>query len=981
MRLLSTYRTDRNTRLLFWLTLIAALVVGVAQLVRPLFRPEAGTLVISEFVASNGASLADEDGDFSDWIEIYNPGSRPVNLSGWALTDALDQPDRWTFPNRTLESRQYLVVFASGKDRRPTEAGAPLHTNFKLSKTGEPLALYNRLDGSFADIIRPGYPEQFRDIAYGRRDAALAAESGFGYLLTPTPGRPNNAGSFRAGIVADVTFSRPHGFYAAPLRLELSTQTNGATIYYTLDGRAPSPESGQVYAGPIPITRTTVVRAVAVQPAYLPSPINTQTYIFLDDVLAQPAQPPGFPPTWGFHGEDSVQYGYVNNAPVMADYEMDPEITGDPRIRPLLKEGLTSIPTLSLVTDVQNFAELYANSKERGRAWERPVSVELIHPDGRDGGFQINAGFRIQGQAGRRDYMPKHSFRLFFRGEYGPTQLAYPLFPDSPVTSFNTLVLRGGVNRSFAGRPGRDHRLATYTRDEWARASQIEMSGAGAHGIFVHLYINGLYWGLYNVVERPDASFLSAYLGGQPQEWFSANHNGPVSGSPARFEAFRELAGRGGFDNPEKYAVIKSYVDIPWFIDYIILNWYAGNVDWAHTNWYLGARYPDGLLRLFEWDAETTWDGNGAWLMIGYDDPLNFIKPFFVGLLQNADFRMELADRLYYHLFNNGPLTDANARARWERINQIIDPAIVAESARWGDARYEPPISRDDWLKAREYVLAQMDGNAARLIALARQAGYYPPVDPPVFNRQGGLVPLNFALSITLPPDQAAQDATIYYTTDGSDPRLPVSGEVSPQARVYHAPLVLTTTTHLKARLLAGGSNSPPVWSALNQAIFRVVQGESKLRITEIMYHPAGGDEYEFIELKNTGTAPLSLANLYFEGIDFAFPPTARPLPPGEMVVLARDRAAFAGRYPGVPVAGVYNGQLANGGEEIRVKDRRGNTVLLVAYDDENGWPVSPDGRGDSLVLANPDGDPNEPRNWRASAHLYGSPGADEPER
>jgi hypothetical protein len=97
-------------------------------------------------------------------------------------------------------------------------------------------------------------------------------------------------------------------------------------------------------------------------------------------------------------------------------------------------------------------------------------------------------------------------------------------------------------------------------------------------------------------------------------------------------------------------------------------------------------------------------------------------------------------------------------------------------------------------------------------------------------------------------------------------------------------------------------------------------------------------------------------------------------------VVLVRDPAFFARRYPDVPVAGVYRGKLSNKGETITIKDIDGNIVASVAYDDEDGWPLSPDGRGDSLVLVNPTGDPNDPLNWRASINIYGSPGANEPE-
>jgi hypothetical protein len=147
------------------------------------------------------------------------------------------------------------------------------------------------------------------------------------------------------------------------------------------------------------------------------------------------------------------------------------------------------------------------------------------------------------------------------------------------------------------------------------------------------------------------------------------------------------------------------------------------------------------------------------------------------------------------------------------------------------------------------------------------------------------------------------------------------------------------------------------------------------LRITEIMYNPVGGGDYEFIELQNVGETRLNLANAFFEGIKYTFPATTLPLAPGDFVVLVRNLEAFTERYPGVAVDGVYRGQLSNKGEEITLKDAAGNVVTSVTYDDENGWPISPDGLGDSLVLDHLAGDPDNPLNWRASIELYGSPG------
>ena len=487
--------------------------------------------------------------------------------------------------------------------------------------------------------------------------------------------------------------------------------------------------------------------------------------------------------------------------------------------------------------------------------------------------------------------------------------------------------------------------------------------------MFVHLYINGLYWGLYNVVERPDASFMSSYLGGEKEDWYVVNHSGPVSGSGDRFETLHRLADARGLEDPDKYAEIRQYIDIAQFIDYVILNFYSGNEDWGLTNWYAGIRNPDGKAKYYSWDGELSWI-DGAWL---YSSPpgarIIRTEELIRALMQNPDFKMEFADRIYEHLFHDGALTDANSRARWEKINEPINLAIIAESARWGDVRYEQPISRADWLNAYENVLAQMDGNVEKWIGLVREAGYYPPLDPPTFSRHGGQVTTGFELTM------AAPEGTIYYTTDRSDPRAPVTGTAASSAVLYQSPVVLTTTTHIKARVLVDD-----VWSALREATFRVGEPEERLRITEIMYNPLGGDDYEFIELKNDGDTEVNLSNMSFEGITYFFP-SGTSLPAGEFIVLAKDPTAFAERYPDVAIGGIYQARLSDKGEEITLKDRQGNAFISVPYDDENGWPVSPDGRGDSLVFIDLDGNPRDPENWRASASLYGSPGADDPVR
>lgn len=222
--------TNRVRRVLFWFALLVVLLF-VANLFFPRPRSEAGgDLIINEFVAVNTAGLTDRDGDYSDWIEIYNRSSQPVNLSGWALTDDPQQLEKWTFPNISLDSHHYLVVFASSKDRRSNKAGTELHTNFKLDGAGEFLGLYNVPEGRLMDSLAPHYPEQFNNVSYGRVDD----NSAFNYLAHPTPGAPNDPTLAWTGRTAPASFRIARGFFKRFSAVVLGTNTPGAVIYFAM---------------------------------------------------------------------------------------------------------------------------------------------------------------------------------------------------------------------------------------------------------------------------------------------------------------------------------------------------------------------------------------------------------------------------------------------------------------------------------------------------------------------------------------------------------------------------------------------------------------------------------------------------------------------------------------------------------------------------------------------------------------------------
>ena len=477
------------------------------------FEPSGDQLRITEFLASNNSQRRDANGDYSDWVEIWNPTGSAVDLEGWYLTDE-EGESRWAFPSVTLESGAYLVVHASGTDEVIDEE---IHTSFRLSRSaGGYLGLLDPDGLTVVDEIR--YDERQRsDVSYGRD-----INDQLGYFKRPTPGSGN--GSSIKGFVADTRFSVDRGFYDEAFDLEITTETEGAKILYTLDGSEPeegslfTPDHGEVYSGPVRVDKTTTIRAIALKDGFEATNVDTQSYLFIDDIAEQPVQPEGWPEDWGTNGEVPGR--------VVSDYEMDPRVVENTLPGYSLREALLDIPTLSLVMDRDDFIGrdgIYTNPQSRGDAFEKPCSLELIYPDGEEG-FQVNAGVEVHGNSSRRPWrMQKHSLRVSFKTKYGPSRLNYRFFKHLPIEDFNKIVLRACFTDSWglvSWGPGRYRpNDSQYIRDMWMKWSQRDMGHDTMDGNFMHLYINGLYWGLFNPAEKMEAESMVTHLGGAREDY------------------------------------------------------------------------------------------------------------------------------------------------------------------------------------------------------------------------------------------------------------------------------------------------------------------------------------------------------------------------------------------------------------------------------------------------------------------------------
>jgi len=922
----------------------------------------AADVIIGEFLSAeeNPAGLADEDGELQDWIELFNGTTKAVNLAGWSLTDDPEDPDLWLFPNVTIASGGRLVVFASAKDRRPTSGN--LHTNFKLNNAGEYLALFNNESPRRA-TTEVNYPEQRNDYSYG-----IGADKAWHYFVTPTPGQTNTSATV-AGVIPKLKPSVKRGTFDAPFTLAITNEVAGVTIRYTTDGSQPTASSGSVYSAPLTISKTTVLRAAAFRTDYLPSETLTESYIFLDQVLQQPNNPPGFPVG------ATVEGGYPS------DYEMDPEIVNDPAYASQMKAAMQALPIISIAIKMDDMFGsvngIYTHPLNRGPSWERPCSIEFMAQDGK--GFQSDAGLQIQGNAARDPQkQPKHPMRVVFKGDYGPSKLDFQMFPDSPLTSFDTLVLRADFNNSWLHWDTTQRKRGQRTRDAWMKDSMRAMGNLASHNRYTHLFINGLYWGIYDPTERPDAAFAAEYLGGSKADWDVVNEGAAVDGDMTAYNAMLGITNLG---SATQYDLMRTYLDMPQFIDYMLLHFYVGHEDWGfNKNWYT-MRPRDGSagFKYVPWDGENILGDATINRVSNTDVP----SGLHTKLLSSAEYKLAFADRVQKHFFNNGALTPAAASDRWMNRARELEQAILGESARWGDYRrdvhqfqnapYELYTRNNQWRTEQTRLTnSYFPGRTATVLSQLKTAGLYPSVNAPAFNQNGGHIDPNFKVTMT-------GTATIYYTTNGVDPRVYGTSAISSDAKAYTSSgVTLTGSAMVKARSLNGG-----IWSALTEAAFSTESARIPLRFTEIMYNAdPPGDAYEFLELQNFSTLPMDVSGFYITGVDYIFPPRT-VLAPGQIVLLAssQNSTSFKARYPGTTPFGYFGGQLLNRGERVAIVRPDGRTVTSVPYDDEAGWAPEADGGGRSLEIINPLGDASDPANWRASSALNGSPGAANPAR
>ena len=832
-----------------------------------------------------------------------------------------------------------------------------------------------------------------------------------------------------------LSFDREAGFCESPFDLGISTPETGYDIIYTIDGSNPQTSSNAIRSSTAvtlridpsasdgrPQTPVFIVRASLVKDGYSPSRPVTRSYIFIDRVLTQ-GYPGGDWPTSSVNGQ-------------VIDLAMDPDVVNDSRYSQYLKASLQDIPSISLVTDNSDMfgssRGIYVNAYGHGDEWERQCSIELINPDNSIG-FRVNAGVRIRGGASRNPGNPKHAFRLFFRKEYGPGKLLYPLFGDEGAAEFDKVDLRTEQNYSWS-KDGDPHN--TFLRDIFSRDTQRDMGQPYTRGRYYHLYLNGMYWGLYQTEERADADYAETYFGDGDDDYDVIKvsveawpyFNEATDGTMDSWQELWNRCLRGFASNADYFALegkdqngkpvknTRVWVDIDNLIDYMLVIFYTGNFDAPVSAWAGNAmannyfailnrkNKGEGFVFLAH-DSEHSMFVNPYSLSDGINenrvtinDPamtasgISNLQPQWLHhkLSSNAEYRLRFADRAFKHFALGGALSPGRSINRFRARKDQVDMAIIAESARWGDAQTSNPRDKnDDWLPE----VADLENNffpvrSDIVVTQLKAAGLYPSLEPTVVKESGLTLSEERSVSapITITVENPNNRGQIYYTTDGSDPRL-LGGTVSTKAVQAQngTNLGISGSTIFRSRVLDG-----QVWSALKEVRFVAVNEDySNLKVTELQYHPddlisgndtVDGKDLEFIELKNTGRGAVNISGITVDTAVYYRVPDGTMLPPKGFWVIASKPEEFYSYY-GMSPSGNFSGNLSNSGEYVLITDRNGNRIFSFTFSDESPWPVAADGEGYSLVstAGDPTGDPNLAAYWKRSMNKGGSPFANDP--
>ncbi|MDG1330902.1 MAG: CotH kinase family protein [Crocinitomicaceae bacterium] len=589
-------------------------------------------IVINEILASNDEAYSDGFGEFDDWIELYNSTDERIDLGGMFLTDDLDDPTRYRIPER---EDKWTTIAPKGYALYWAD-GDPeqgdRHMDFRLKKKKGIVALFDH-DTILVDMIK--YQMQETDISFGRAKVNSPRLANF---YTPTPSKPNVDGRFEVPDSLRVIFDTPAGMYASSLEVSLSNSWD-APIYYTTNGSTPRTDDS-LYSGPIQIDSNTVLRASVIKKGYQASIIGTQTYLI---------------------GEEST------------------------------------LSILSLSTSPENLWNkrkgIYKNYEKRG--WTRSAHVEYF--DLTESGEFIPAvnktvDIRIAGKTSRRQ--PKKSFNVIANQKDGDKKIRYKFFDSKDINEFKGISVRADAT---SGRNVTDLWVGERFKNELIYEINDQMNGNVSMQAYepVLLFLNGEYWGIYNMMERKGKDFIEQNHGVEDMDILTYQDPKPVRGSAEDYDDLITFIQMNDISFDSVYQVVCDQVDIESYIDQWVYETYSGAHDigvnircWKSTE-------PGSKWKWISYDQD-------SWNTVHENSFAYFLEseqiPLYGRLMLNKKFRNQFLNRLMDYL--NTKLNTENVLTTLDKILVRIENEVDRERARWEDTMlYIPKGQRITWMK------------------------------------------------------------------------------------------------------------------------------------------------------------------------------------------------------------------------------------------------------------------------------------------
>ncbi|MGB0367871.1 MAG: CotH kinase family protein, partial [Flavobacteriales bacterium] len=618
-------------------------------------------LRINEFVSENETAIADEDGDFTDWVELYNGGFTDVDLSGYSITDDEDEPNQWVFPAVTLNSGEFMLIFCSGKDRL---TGPYLHTNFKLKSSGETLMLFDD-NGQILDQVKA--TPLGEDFSYARVSDGSGEWERF---QSSTPAATNQT-------MAAIQFSHEPGYYADEFELAL-TSNSGHEIRYTLNGGVPS-ESASLYAGTISITDLIGT----------PSPYSQ---ISTGNAWSSPT---GSFPKLNVIRAQTFDNGVATSQVFSKSYMIDDEFGELLQDYPIVSIITDSLSLFDYDTGIYVLGANYSSTNSqwtgncfmKGVAWERQCHIEYF--DDQDLTWAQNFGMRING--GKTRGSAQKSLRMYARDELGAAKFNHQFFDTKDKKVFDKLMFRahfGCWNQ-------------TMIKDALTAYVSRYLDYDSQHAKPTVVFMNGEYWGIHTIrdyydsnyieeeydIDKEDVSILlhgSGVRPNQPTEW------GIVEGTNTDYIAVHDFIESNPLSEAANYQYVTTKIDISSMIDYYCHAIYFNNRDWPTNNHKVWRGGADTKWRWLLYDFDSGWGyfpaSNNTLLYAAHPTGSAIYNPpyatfLFRNMLESEQFREDFLAR-YACLMNNEFHTDTVAEAI-DFFEAMYDPNAAQHINRW----------------------------------------------------------------------------------------------------------------------------------------------------------------------------------------------------------------------------------------------------------------------------------------------------------